>query len=53
MSEALQIIGFALIVAGVALWLGLPAGLISAGLVVLLIGEAVDRPRRRKPKDDS
>lgn len=43
MSELLQALGLALIVGGMWVWLGDAAGLISAGLTLLVVGEAVDR----------
>lgn len=41
MSDVLQALGSILVIAGLWLWLGVEAGLIASGVVLLVAGEAV------------
>lgn len=51
MSELLEILGFALIVAGVALW-SVPAAFIVAGVGLIVAGVALSGPTRTVEDDE-
>ena len=41
-SSLLELVGLALVVTGVWLWLGVPAGLIAGGVSLVLLGLSLD-----------
>ena len=47
----IALVGIALMVAGVWIWLGMAAGLISAGLWLFILGAMADIGQGKKPQE--
>jgi hypothetical protein len=45
-DDVIALIGLACFLAGIYLWLGLPAALIVLGLALMFVGARVELPRR-------